>query len=209
MSSALNDAYRTLKDPDQARAISAEAGRLRHRRAALERCAAGAARRGVRAEHGAGRNARRRRFRAAAVGSKPETNFSGMLGDVDRAARRRCSRSTMARRKRETLAEIRGVLNRRKYIQNLLNEVQTESGASNLTMEIDFGAHRPHRRHRPRHHQQPGCVHGPHRPAIIPGADGDKLVPSVVSDPAERRGRGRESRARVAARRSPSAPSIR
>jgi len=54
-----------------------------------------------------------------------ETNFSRMMGDVDRQLQALFEKYDSAP-KRETLAEIRGVLNRRKYIQNLLNEVHAE-----------------------------------------------------------------------------------
>jgi molecular chaperone HscB len=54
-----------------------------------------------------------------------EANFSGILTDIDTQLQ---SLFTQYDRTpdREALTEIRGVLNRRKYIQNLLSEVRTE-----------------------------------------------------------------------------------
>lgn len=54
-----------------------------------------------------------------------EANFAKMMGDVD-AQLRSLFEKYDAAPERETLSEIRGVLNRRKYIQNLLSEVQSE-----------------------------------------------------------------------------------
>ena len=54
-----------------------------------------------------------------------ESNFSGMMSDVDAQLQALFGAYDRAPR-RETLSEIRGVLNRRKYIQNLLNEVHAE-----------------------------------------------------------------------------------
>ena len=54
-----------------------------------------------------------------------ENNFSRMMNEVDEQLQALYEQYD-GQRKRETLAEIRGVLNRRKYIQNLLNEVHGE-----------------------------------------------------------------------------------
>lgn len=54
-----------------------------------------------------------------------ETNFTRMLSEVDQQLQSLFERYDSGPQ-RETLAEIRGVLNRRKYIQNLLGEVNTE-----------------------------------------------------------------------------------
>ena len=117
-------------------------------------------------------------------------------------------------RDRGALARLRGILNRRKYIRNLVNEVEKEllapqiageranrPGTAERSPAISWiiryvflipdrfwgSQSRERRRHRPRHHEQPGRLHGlTAQPEIIPGQDGDKLVPSVVSltDPA-------------------------
>jgi molecular chaperone HscB len=54
-----------------------------------------------------------------------ENNFSRMMNEVDEQLQVLFEKYD-SQRKRETLAEIRGALNRRKYIQNLLNEVHAE-----------------------------------------------------------------------------------
>ena len=54
-----------------------------------------------------------------------KTNFTGMMKDIDTQLQSLFERYDRAPQ-REALAEIRGVLNRRKYIQNLLDEVRTE-----------------------------------------------------------------------------------
>ena len=54
-----------------------------------------------------------------------EGNFSRMMSDVEQQLEALFEKYDSAP-ERETLAEIRGVLNRRKYIQNLLNEVHAE-----------------------------------------------------------------------------------
>jgi hypothetical protein len=50
-------------------------------------------------------------------------NFTGMLSDVDRQLESLFAKYDQSPT-RDTLSEIRGVLNRRKYIQNLVDEVQ-------------------------------------------------------------------------------------
>ena len=54
-----------------------------------------------------------------------EANFAKMMGGVDVQLQSLFKKYDDTPR-RETLSEIRGVLNRRKYIQNLLSEVQSE-----------------------------------------------------------------------------------
>jgi molecular chaperone HscB len=54
-----------------------------------------------------------------------EANFGKMMSDVDTRLHALFEKYDGAPQ-RETLSEIRGVLNRRKYIQNLLTEVQSE-----------------------------------------------------------------------------------
>jgi len=52
-----------------------------------------------------------------------EENFTNMLADVDHQLQALFEKYDQAR-SRDVLAEIRGVLNRRKYILNLVGEVQ-------------------------------------------------------------------------------------
>jgi molecular chaperone HscB len=52
-----------------------------------------------------------------------EKNFTNMLSDVDRQLEDLFGQYDQSQ-SRETLSQIRGALNRRKYIQNLVNEVQ-------------------------------------------------------------------------------------
>jgi molecular chaperone HscB len=54
-----------------------------------------------------------------------EGNFTKMMNDLDNQLQALFEKYDNAPQ-RETLAEIRGVLNRRKYIQNLVDEVHTE-----------------------------------------------------------------------------------
>jgi len=54
-----------------------------------------------------------------------ESNFTRMMEEVDQRLQALFENYDSAPR-RETLGEIRGALNRRKYIQNLLNEVHAE-----------------------------------------------------------------------------------
>jgi molecular chaperone HscB len=58
-----------------------------------------------------------------------ESNFTGMLANIDNQLQSLFEQYDRAPA-REALAEIRGVLNRRKYIQNLLSEVHSELTAS-------------------------------------------------------------------------------
>ena len=54
-----------------------------------------------------------------------ETSFTAMMSDVNQQLQRLFEKYDSAHQG-DTLAEIRGLLNRRKYIQNLLNEVHAE-----------------------------------------------------------------------------------
>ena len=186
MSSALNDAYRTLKDPIKRAQylLSLEGFDIGEQRSkdvppelleevfelnmALE-------------EMRGGDDSARPQLEQA------EKNFAGMLAASDQQLEALFAKYDAAQ-SRDVLAEIRNVLNRRKYIQNLVSEVEKDldpqsptPNPSTLTMEIDFTA--------------TGHIVGIDLgttnslvafmdltgPRIIPGADGDKLVPSVVS----------------------------
>ncbi len=122
LSSALNDAYRTLKDPVKRAQymLSLEGFDVGEQRSkdvppelleevfelnmALE-------------EMRSGDDSARAQLEVA------ETNFSGMLTGTDRQLDGLFQKYD-ATRERETLSEIRALLNRRKYIQNLVNQVQ-------------------------------------------------------------------------------------
>ena len=54
---------------------------------------------------------------------KAESNFTNMLSDVDRQLEGLFEQYDKAK-SRDTLVQIRGALNRRKYIQNLVEEVR-------------------------------------------------------------------------------------
>lgn len=56
--------------------------------------------------------------------------FSAMLGDIDIELQREFERYD-ASHERDALAQIRRILNRRRYIQNLVNEVEKETLAAN------------------------------------------------------------------------------
>jgi molecular chaperone HscB len=121
MSSALNDAYRTLKDPVKRAQylLGLEGFEIAEQRSkdvppelleevfelnmALE-------------EMRSGDDSARPQLETA------EKNFTNMLGDVQGQLDTLFAQYDQAR-SRDTLSEIRGVLNRRKYIQNLLGEV--------------------------------------------------------------------------------------
>ena len=121
MSSALNDAYRTLKDPVKRAQylLSQEGFDIGEQRSkdvppelleevfelnmALE-------------EMRSGDDSARPQLEAA------EQTFTGMLADVDQQLESLFEKYDQTSN-RETLAEIRGVLNRRKYILNLVDEV--------------------------------------------------------------------------------------
>jgi len=122
MSSALNDAYRTLKDPIKRAQylLSREGFEIGVERSkdvppelleevfelnlALE-------------EMRSGDDSARPQLEAA------EKNFAAMLENVDRQLSELFEQYDRSK-SRDTLSAIRGVLNRRKYIQNLVGEVQ-------------------------------------------------------------------------------------
>jgi hypothetical protein len=54
-----------------------------------------------------------------------EKNFTNMLSDVDKKLETLFTEYDQSR-SHDKLVEVRGILNRRKYIQNLLNEVHKE-----------------------------------------------------------------------------------
>ncbi len=119
MSSALNDAYRTLKDPIKRAqyVLSLEGFDIGEQRSkdvppelleevfelnmALE-------------EMRGGDDSARPQLEQA------EKNFAGMLADVGSGSWRRCLRSTMHRNRARCWPRFATVLNRRKYIQNLV-----------------------------------------------------------------------------------------
>ena len=198
-SSILNDAYRTLRDPvKRANYVLKQEG-LRHRRAAFQRRPSGVARRSLRVEHGARRDARRRRIRAPAARIR--------ASELHRHARRhptlhlqspvRASTtpptimsSSAKSAPRSTAASTFRIWCRKSNVALALGSMST--------FQIDFGD-------KPR---IVGIDLGTTNslvafmdltgPKIIPGSDGNKLVPSVVSIAPSWRGGGRKRRARAA-----------
>jgi molecular chaperone HscB len=132
LSSTLNDAYRTLRDPvKRAMYLLAQEGfEIAEQRSkdvppelleevfelnmALE-------------ELRGGDESARGQLESA------RANFTGMLGSVD-AELGKLFEHYDAAPSRDALAPIRGVLNRRKYIQNLVNEVEKELSATNVQL---------------------------------------------------------------------------
>ena len=120
--SILNDAYRTLRDPvRRAQYVLAQEGfdigEQRSRDVPPELLEEVFELNMALEEMRAGDDSARPQLESA------EKNFTGMLQAID------CELQTLftgydANPRRETLAQIRSVLNRRKYIQNLINEVQ-------------------------------------------------------------------------------------
>jgi molecular chaperone HscB len=123
-SSILNDAYRTLKDPvKRAQYVlkqeGFDIGEQRSKDVPPELL-----------EEVFELNMALEELRAGDDSARPqleqaETNFAGMMTGVDHQLEALFTKYD-ATPDRETLSEIRGVLNRRKYIQNLLDEVQAE-----------------------------------------------------------------------------------
>lgn len=123
-SSILNDAYRTLRDPiRRAQYVLAQEGfdigeqrskdvppelleEVFELNMALE-------------EMRSGDDSARRQLEQA------ETNFTNMLAEADQSLETSFAQYDLAP-SRETLTAIRGILNRRKYILNLVSEVQKE-----------------------------------------------------------------------------------
>ena len=68
-----------------------------------------------------------------------EKNFTGMLSDVD-VQIQNLFEAYDANPSRDRLAQIRSTLNRRKYIQNLVNEVHRTLGENALVTEADESA---------------------------------------------------------------------
>lgn len=124
MSSALNDANRTLKDPIKRaqyllKLEGFDIGEQASKDVPPELL-----------EEVFELNMALEEMRGGDVSARPqleqaENNFSRMMNEVDEQLQVLFEKYD-SQRKRETLAEIRGALNRRKYIQNLLNEVHAE-----------------------------------------------------------------------------------
>jgi molecular chaperone HscB len=122
MSSALNDAYRTLKDPiKRAQYLLSQEGfdigEQRSRDVPPELL-----------EEVFELNMALEEMRGGDDSARPqleqaEKNFTGMLAETDRELGALFAKYDAAR-SRDLLAEIRNVLNRRKYIQNLVTEVE-------------------------------------------------------------------------------------
>ena len=124
MSSALNDANRTLKDPIKRaqyllKLEGFEIGEQGSKDVPPELL-----------EEVFGLNMALEEMRGGDSTARPQleqadSNFTRMMHEVGEQLRALFEKYDSAPR-RETLGEIRGVLNRRKYIQNLLNEVHAE-----------------------------------------------------------------------------------
>ena len=177
----LNDAYRILARPGHARRIRPARRGLRDRRTALQGRSARTARRGLRTEHGA---------RRAPAGDREVV--PQLDDDAPRASWTCRTRSTpnsspispgttpspTPESRLAVLAEIRAMLNRRRYIRNLVSEVDkaadraaTPDTHEHFSNRLFGKRQEAHRRHRPRHHQLAGrrSWTSP-RPQIIPGA---------------------------------------
>jgi len=121
MSSALNDAYRTLKDPvKRAQYLLGiegfDVGEQRSKDVPPELLEEVFELNMALEETRSGDDSARPQLEAA------EKNFTGMLADVDHQLERLFEQYDQTR-SRDVLTEIRGVLNRRKYILNLVGEV--------------------------------------------------------------------------------------
>jgi molecular chaperone HscB len=122
MSSALNDAYRTLKDPvKRAQYLLSQEGfdigEQRSKDVPPELLEEVFELNMVLEEMRLGDDSARPQLEAA------EKNFTGMLAGVDQQLGSLFGKYDQSQ-SRDVLAEIRGVLNRRKYILNLVGEVQ-------------------------------------------------------------------------------------
>jgi len=123
-SSILNDAYRTLKDPIKRaeyvlRQEGFDIGEQRSKDVPPELL-----------EEVFELNMALEEMRGGDDSARPqleqaEANFTKMMSDVDNQLQALFENYDRAP-SRETLAEVRGVLNRRKYIQNLVDEVHSE-----------------------------------------------------------------------------------
>ena len=128
MSSALNDAYRTLKDPIQRAqyVLSQEGfdiGEQRSKDVPPELL-----------EEVFELNMALEEMRGGDESARPqleqaEKNFTNMLAEVDQQIQALFAQYD-ASQSRDTLAQLRAALNRRKYIQNLVSEVRSSLGAS-------------------------------------------------------------------------------
>ena len=120
-SSQLNDAYRTLKDPIRRaqyllREEGFDIGEQRSKDVPPELLEEVFELNMALEEMRSGDDAARAQLVAA------EKNFTALLSDADRQLQALFTKYDQSS-SRETLAEVRGVLNRRKYIQNLVGEV--------------------------------------------------------------------------------------
>jgi molecular chaperone HscB len=130
LSSTLNDAYRTLRDPvKRAMYVLAqegfEIGEQRSKDVPPELL-----------EEVFELNMALEELRGGDDSARPQLesareNFTRMLGSVDRELEKLFEQYDTAP-SREALAPIRAVLNRRKYILNLVNEVEKELSAANV-----------------------------------------------------------------------------
>ena len=124
LSSTLNDAYRTLRDPiKRAQYLLAlegfDIGEQRSKDVPPELL-----------EEVFELNMALEEVRSGDESARPqleeaEANFTQMMSEIDQQLAGLFAKYD-ATHSRETLGEIRGVLNRRKYIQNLVNEVHTQ-----------------------------------------------------------------------------------
>ena len=124
MSSALNDAYRTLKDPiTRAQYLLAlegfDIGEQRSRDVPPELLEEVFELNMALEEMRGGDDSARPQLQQA------EANFTRMMTDVDSQLQKVFEKYDRAPQ-REVLSELRGALNRRKYIQNLVDEVHSE-----------------------------------------------------------------------------------
>jgi molecular chaperone HscB len=127
-SSILNDAYRALKDPvKRAQYVLSQegfdVGEQRSKDVPPELLEEVFELNMALEEMRGGDNSARPQLEAA------ESNFTNMLSDVDRQLESLFEQYDQSQ-SRDTLSQIRGALNRRKYIQNLVDEVHKELAPS-------------------------------------------------------------------------------